>query len=695
MTGNAAGDAARPTIAFVVGVGRSGSTILDVVLGSDPSIEGVGELVNVARSGWINDEFCACGKRVQSCEYWTAVRADVERTVGSFDPHGYLGLQSEFERARGMWRWWTGPPSEEHRRYGHQTLAIYSAIRRVSGRPVVVDSSKSPVRALALSRVLGPDLRLLHLVRDPRGVAWSLLKPYARDDAAGVQRDIPSRPAWRTSLLWSEVNALSEVAARRFAPERRATIRYEDFLADPARVLDTVGRVLSADLSELGKRVVAGEAMTSGHNGGGEPAPHAGLDSPARRRGVARAPEQPGPGDGPGDRRAADVALRVPVVAVRALLFIGTLETGGAERQFAVLADGLLRDGVDALLCTMTPGGSNWDRLAQTHRDHLVSLEPRAPRGAADAARQHLGAPARLRGVIRRFRPDVVYSALHMSNAIAWIATRGTGTPLAWGLRASEDDLNPKRAAPFQFCRLVSGTVPLAIANARAGRDHHLRRGFRPRRFEVVPNGIDTERFRPDADARAARRSEWGVAADQPVIGTVGRLVAAKGHAVLLEAARDVLGELPDARFVVVGDGPAATRDRLKADAAQLGLDGRVLWLGHRADTASIYPGFDVFCLPSLTEGFPNVVGEAMACGLACVVTDAGDAPLIVGGAGRVVPPGDPVKLAENIIWATEHSADRDGDARRQRIVDAFSVARMVRQTHDLLESLVARSNPS
>jgi glycosyltransferase involved in cell wall biosynthesis len=380
---------------------------------------------------------------------------------------------------------------------------------------------------------------------------------------------------------------------------------------------------------------------------------------------------------------------------VRALLFIGTLETGGAERQFEVLADGLVRDGVDALLCTMTPGGSNWDRFAEAHRDHLISLEPRAPSGAADALRQHLAAPTRLRRVIRRFRPDVVYSALYMSNAIAWAATRRTGTPLAWGLRASDDDLNLKRAAPFQFCRLVSRTVPLAIANARAGRDHHLRRGFRPTRFEVVPNGIDIDRFRPDADARAARRREWGVTAGQPVIGTVGRLVAAKGHGVLLEAARDVLAGLPDARFVVVGDGPSATRDRLKADAARLGVDGRVVWLGHRADTAPVYPGFDVFCLPSLTEGFPNAVGEAMACGLDCVVTDVGDAPLIVGATGRVVPPGDPVKLAENIIWAAEHSADRDGDARRQRIVDAFSVARMVRRTYDLLESLVASSSPS
>src|SRR5262249_44755509 len=126
---------------------------------------------------------------------------------------------------------------------------------------------------------------------------------------------------------------------------------------------------------------------------------------------------------------------------------------------------------------------------------------------------------------------------------------------------------NLKRAVPFQFCRLVSRSVPLAIANARAGRDHSLRRGFRPKRFEVVRNGIDTERFRPDARARAARRAEWGVATDQPVIGTVGRLVTAKGHTVLLRAAKDVLARLPEARFVVVGDGPGGARERLEADA--------------------------------------------------------------------------------------------------------------------------------
>src|SRR5262245_28928847 len=140
-----------------------------------------------------------------------------------------------------------------------------------------------------------------------------------------------------------------------------------------------------------------------------------------------------------------------------ALLLIGTLVEGRPERQVALLDCRRLRERGGTRLGTMTPGGSNWDRFADEHPGRLVSLEPGPPRGAAGAAGQHLAAPVALRRQIRTFRPDVLYSALHMSNAIAWMATRGTGTPLVWGLRASEDDLNLTGALPFQFCRLVSG----------------------------------------------------------------------------------------------------------------------------------------------------------------------------------------------------------------------------------------------
>ena len=376
---------------------------------------------------------------------------------------------------------------------------------------------------------------------------------------------------------------------------------------------------------------------------------------------------------------------------MRVLLWIGSLHTGGAERQFALLADGLLREGVEAKLATMIPGGSNWDRFAVDHPDHLISLNLAPPRTSTGSSIQHMRAPIGLRALIREFRPHVVYSALHLSNAIAWVSTRAGGPPLVWSVRASNAMLNPKRAIPFQFCKATARTVPLAIANAQAGRQYYRQRGFRPRRFEIVGNGIDTDRFRPDDRARTALREEWGIGPERPVIGAVSRIVSGKGHEILLTAARHVVDLSPEVLFIIAGGGPPALQQRLASMTRRLGLERHVRWLGHQDDAARLYPAFDVFCSPSTSEGFPNSVAEAMASGLGCVVTDAGDSALIVGGTGHVVPVGDAGSLARGLLLGLDQfvRGDGDADARRRRITTMFSVDQMVRQTHDLLSSVV------
>jgi glycosyltransferase involved in cell wall biosynthesis len=371
---------------------------------------------------------------------------------------------------------------------------------------------------------------------------------------------------------------------------------------------------------------------------------------------------------------------------VRVLLFVGSLGTGGAEGQFAMLADGLVRAGVDAELVTMFPGGVNWDRFAAVHPDRLSSLEGSAPRGAVAGAARHAAAPGRLREHIRHFAPDVVYSALYMSDALAWVGTRG-GPPVVWSMRASDAALGVKRAIPFHFCRLTSPTVPLVIANAEAGRRYHVARGFRPRRFEVIPNGIDTERFRPDEAAREITRAAWGIPASCRVIGVVSRVVPGKGHDLLVAAARRVVDLRGDVVFVVVGDGPKSLGARLRTLTAHLGLEGRVRWIGHRSDVASVYPAFDLFCSPSISEGFPNAVAEAMACDVGCVVTDVGDSARIVGDTGQVVPSRDAGALAEAIVAGLDALPAAAG-ARRRRVAEHFSVSRMVDGTLELLSTV-------
>jgi Sulfotransferase family len=254
-------------VLMVIGVGRSGSTVLDIVLGGCPEIESVGELTNIARLGWIKDEYCACGRRVGQCPYWSEVRRRLEEEVGPFDPAAYLRLQDRFERARRLPRlsMQRRRPSPEFLAYGRQTRAIYEAIGQTARRRIIVDSSKNPVRALALSRVPGLDIHVLHLIRNANGVTWSLRKAYRRDDAGGVQRDMPPRPAWRTALLWTWGNALAEWVAGRFPPERRGVLTYEAFLADPAEALTEIGRQIGVDLSGLGARAARGDAMAAGH----------------------------------------------------------------------------------------------------------------------------------------------------------------------------------------------------------------------------------------------------------------------------------------------------------------------------------------------------------------------------------------------------------------------------------------------
>jgi len=253
-------------VVCIIGYGRSGSTVLDTVLGNHPDMESFGELANVCTRGWTNDEYCACGERPSACPFWSRVRRRVREAGFPDDLSEYATLQEEFERARSLPRLMRERkrPSPEFLRYSELTRLLYTAISSESGGAAIVDSSKYAVRAFALTEVEGLDVRLVHLVRDPRGVVWSLLKSYERDDAAGIQRDIASRPARRSAWEWAK-NNLAALAVRRLAAVPDVEIRYEDLVEDPVSALHRVGGVAGFDLSDLARRVAAGEEMEVGH----------------------------------------------------------------------------------------------------------------------------------------------------------------------------------------------------------------------------------------------------------------------------------------------------------------------------------------------------------------------------------------------------------------------------------------------
>jgi glycosyltransferase involved in cell wall biosynthesis len=236
----------------------------------------------------------------------------------------------------------------------------------------------------------------------------------------------------------------------------------------------------------------------------------------------------------------------------------------------------------------------------------------------------------------------------------------------------------------------LGGVVRQLIANSEAGLIRRNTSGYRGSKHLVINNGFDTDEFKPDSQARIRLRSEWKIK-NEALIGIVGRLFVAKGHRIFLETAALLRKERTDVRFVIVGDGPDKREFELLSQ--ELGLTERLIWAGARQDMAAVYNALDILCSSSYSEGFPNVIGEAMACGVPCVVTDVGDSAKIVGDEGIVVPAGDPQLLAKALKTMLSKLNDTKPLEIRGRIVRYFSVKTMVDSTENALNEIRSLGN--
>jgi glycosyltransferase involved in cell wall biosynthesis len=374
---------------------------------------------------------------------------------------------------------------------------------------------------------------------------------------------------------------------------------------------------------------------------------------------------------------------------MKVLFLVRDLGVGGSQRQLGVLAAGLARRGHDAAVAVLYAGGALEASLAGSGA-RLLSIEK--------ARRWDVVAPlVRLRQLFVGEHPDLVYAFLPMQTTLAALLLPARrGTKLVFGLRAGGmqlDRYDTLSALSYRTEAWLSPRADLIIANARAGRADAAGRGLPAGRIAVVPNGIDTDAMRPDAAAGRALRHAWGLADDTFVIGCVARLDPMKDHPNLLHAAARFAQECPQARFVCAGDGPAGYRGELAALANSLGLADRLVWAGEIGDVRAAYNAFDISTLPSaFGEGFPNVVGEAMACGAPVVATDVGDSAAIVGAHGEVVPPGRPDLLCAGWTRLRRRLAEND-DLRataRDAIVANYGLDAMVRRTEAVLSQLVA-----
>ena len=312
----------------------------------------------------------------------------------------------------------------------------------------------------------------------------------------------------------------------------------------------------------------------------------------------------------------------------------------------------------------------------------------------------------RLIKILRTQSPELIYSFLGTANILS-VLTRCFVPHLrvVWSVRASDMDLEQyDRLSRWSYrleCRLARYS-DLVIANSQAGSEYAVQHGFPTDKMAVVPNGIDTERFHIDRAAGKALRKQWGIAEDECLIGVVGRIDPMKGIPVFLEAATLISKHYPGLRFVWVGAGDQAYTEEMAQLSIELGLKDLLVWAGRHSDMVAVYNALDIASSSSsYGEGFPNVLGEAMACGVPCVVTNVGDSALVVGDTGLVVSAKNSQALAD--AWITILSLDdallhERKIAIRDRVVNKFSVSALIQNTSTLLfadSSEISREHPN
>jgi glycosyltransferase involved in cell wall biosynthesis len=206
----------------------------------------------------------------------------------------------------------------------------------------------------------------------------------------------------------------------------------------------------------------------------------------------------------------------------------------------------------------------------------------------------------------------------------------------------------------------------------------------------IIPNGFDVDRFQPNPQARQDLRGQLALDDRVPVIGMAARFHPMKDHLTFLRAAKLVHSQHPEAHFLLVGPNVDKNNLQLQEAIQSSGLEKQVHLLGERQDMPAIYSALDIASLSSAWgEGFPNVIGEAMACGIPCAVTDIGDAGLVVGDCGFSVPAREPQSLAAAWCKLLEMGPDgrRElGRRARQRVIDLYALPAIVRQYETLYE---------
>ncbi len=376
--------------------------------------------------------------------------------------------------------------------------------------------------------------------------------------------------------------------------------------------------------------------------------------------------------------------------------------------KVAHIISGLQADGAETVLHAIT---SRMDaNRFQNEVISLTDLGPMTERFTASgifvrALGMQPGIPSpyhllRLAHWLSRSKPQVVQTWMYHADLIGGVAAQLAGKlPVVWGIHHTNLDPSQNKRMTIwtaRVCARLSRRMPSRIVCcSEVSRRAHVQFGYAEHKMEVIPNGFDLQQFRPSVEARGSLRQELGISSDAPLVGMAARFHVQKGQRNFIEAAGRLHGKAPDVHFMLCGQGVDANNAELTDWIKQCdpGLKEVVHLLGSRKDMARFFAALDVATSASLSEAFPMAVGEAMACGTPCVVTDVGDSAVIVGQTGKVVPASDPQALAnawQQLLASSPTDRQQMGQAARNRVERRFGIGPIVERYQELYRQVVA-----
>ena len=378
---------------------------------------------------------------------------------------------------------------------------------------------------------------------------------------------------------------------------------------------------------------------------------------------------------------------------MRILHVINGLNVGGAEVMLAELLEQFkVQDDIDCAVVSLKDIGEIGERL-QENGIEVQALDMIS--GVPD-----IRGYFKLRRIASNFKPDLIQTWLQHADLLGGLVGKSLGVPVVWGIHFSLASLGNTKwlhRVIAHLCMLWAEDLSAAVIScAHSSSADHIKAGYPKALIQTIPNGVSTQRFRPNNGARVALRQALDISDSCTVIGMVARYHPLKNHRLFLKAAARLREALPEVRFILCGSGVDQENRELVGLIERWGLADHIELLGVEWQMPQVYAGLDILTLCSDSEAMPIVLAEAMSCGVPCVATDVGDCKALMGGLGAIVP-SRPRALVEgwvSVLEELERGAERLREEVRERICADFSIEQSAERYLRVYREVLSKSEP-